>query len=78
MVLETQIFLAARNADAIVTTKDIDFLKLLDDLGTPPKIILLTCGNTSNARLREILEQYFEIAIELLEQGEELVEISGA
>jgi len=74
---DRDIFLAAKNAQAIVITKDSDFQRLLDELGAPPKIIWLTCGNTSNARLREILELYFEIAIELLEQGEELVEISG-
>jgi predicted nuclease of predicted toxin-antitoxin system len=74
---DREIFLAAKNANVIVMTKDSDFLRLLDDLGTPPKVIWLTCGNTSNARLREILEQHLEKALELLQEGEQLVEISA-
>ncbi|HEX9918882.1 MAG TPA: DUF5615 family PIN-like protein, partial [Pyrinomonadaceae bacterium] len=33
------IFFAAREASAILITKDSDFLRLLDELGSPPKII---------------------------------------
>ncbi len=36
-------------------TKDSDFVLLLDRLGAPPQVIWITCGNTSNARLKEIL-----------------------
>jgi predicted nuclease of predicted toxin-antitoxin system len=36
-------------------TKDSDFVDLVERLGPPPQIIWLTCGNTSNLRLREIL-----------------------
>jgi predicted nuclease of predicted toxin-antitoxin system len=35
-------------------TKDGDFVDLLDQHGAPPQVILVTCGNTSNARLRQI------------------------
>lgn len=59
-------------------TKDSDFLILLDRHGPPPQIIWLTCGNTSNARLREILKASFEKAVQWLEAGERLVEISDA
>jgi predicted nuclease of predicted toxin-antitoxin system len=31
------IFLAARSASAILITKDSDFIRLLDELGSPPK-----------------------------------------
>jgi predicted nuclease of predicted toxin-antitoxin system len=75
---DREIFLAAKNAGAIVMTKGSDFLRLLDELGIPPKVIWLTCGNTSNARLKEILEQHLAKALELLQEGEELVEISAA
>jgi predicted nuclease of predicted toxin-antitoxin system len=71
------IFFFARSADATVMTKDSDFLELQKRLGTPPKIIWVTCGNTSNARLKEILSESLEKAIELLEGGEVLVEITG-
>ena len=47
---DPDIFYKAREADAIVITKDRDFVELLGRLGPPPKIIWITCGNTSNAR----------------------------
>ena len=52
---DREIFLEARKQSAIVLTKDSDFILLQNELGTPPKIIWITCGNTSNARLKEIL-----------------------
>jgi predicted nuclease of predicted toxin-antitoxin system len=70
------IFFAARNASAILLTKDSDFLRLLDELGSPPKVIWLTCGNTSNARLKQILSSTLPQALSLL-QSEQLVEINS-
>ncbi|HZG52869.1 MAG TPA: DUF5615 family PIN-like protein [Pyrinomonadaceae bacterium] len=70
------IFFAARRASAILMTKDSDFLRLLDELGSPPKIIWLTCGNTSNVRLRQILTKTLPRALSLL-QSEQLVEINS-
>jgi len=69
------IFLAAKSESVVVLTKDSDFVMLLEDLGPPPQIIWLTCGNTSNARLRQILTDALPQAIMLLESGEPLVEI---
>lgn len=46
--------------------------------GTPPQVIWITCGNTSNARLKEILMTTLPKALELLQSGEELVEINAA
>jgi len=73
---DREIFEAARNASAIVMTKDHDFVQLLDQYGPPPRVLWITCGNTSNARMREILALSLETALELLEDGERLVEIS--
>lgn len=64
--------------DAVVMTKDSDFLELLRRLGPPPKIILMACGNTSNARLKEILELHFETGLKLLQDGEIVVEIRSS
>ena len=69
------IFLAAKSESVVVMTKDSDFVMLLEDLGPPPQIIWLTCGNTSNARLKQILTNALPRAIMLLESGEPLVEI---
>ncbi|MCF0054033.1 DUF5615 family PIN-like protein [Dyadobacter sp. LJ53] len=48
-----EIFTLARERNAIVITKDDDFVSLLNIHGCPPKVIWLTCGNTSKERLRE-------------------------
>jgi predicted nuclease of predicted toxin-antitoxin system len=69
------IFLAARSASVVVMTKDSDFVRLLEELGPPPQVIWLTCGNTSNARLKQILSGALPQALSLLESGEPLVEI---
>ena len=74
---DPEIFEAAKAQQAIVMTKDSDFVDLVDRLGSPPQIIWLTCGNTSNARLREILSETLPRALALLAAGEALVEISG-
>jgi len=72
-----EIFEAARQEKAVVMTKDSDFVLLLEKLGPPPQIIWVTCGNTSNARLREVLTSTLPKAVELLNFGEKLVEISA-
>lgn len=74
---DKEIFEAARRENAIVMTKDSDFVVLLDKLGAPPQVIWVTCGNTSNARLKEILTNTLTKALELLKSGEDLVEINA-
>ena len=59
-------------------TKDRDFVGLVEELGIPPQVIWLTCGNTCNARLKEILKHTFDKTIELIEAGEPVVEINAA
>ena len=75
---DREIYEAARAAGAVVMTKDADFLSLLERFGPPPQVIWITCGNTSNARLRGILREALPAALKLLEQGEPLVEIGDA
>jgi len=71
------IFAAARDADAIVLTKDSDFVRLLEQRGPPPRVIWLTCGNTSNSRLKEVLSERLLQALSQLEAGESMVELTG-
>ena len=73
---DADIFHAAKSAGAVVTTKDADFTLLLDRFGAPPQILWITCGNTSNVRLKEILADALPDALVLLAVGEPLVEIS--
>jgi predicted nuclease of predicted toxin-antitoxin system len=72
---DREIFLAAKREDAIVMTKDKDFVRLLADLGPPSKVIWVTCGNTSNTFLRQILLNALPRSLELLQAGDDLVEI---
>ena len=72
---DREIFLAAKREGAIVITKDSDFPKLLASLGPPPQVIWIRSGNTSNAHLQKVLLRTLPKAIELLQSGEELIEI---
>lgn len=70
-----QIFEEGRKTGAIIMTKDSDFLNLVYEKGIPPQIIWITCGNTSNSILQQILQSTLAEALRLLSQGEEIVEI---
>jgi predicted nuclease of predicted toxin-antitoxin system len=75
---DSEIWTRAREVSAIVVTKDRDFVDLVIRRGPPPRIVWLTCGNTSNANVRAILMQAWPRALSLLESGEPFVEIGGA
>ena len=71
------IFQAAKLRKAIIVSKDVDFVKLLERFGPPPQIIWITAGNTSNARMYQILEKHLPTIIRMLNDGEPLIEIEG-
>jgi predicted nuclease of predicted toxin-antitoxin system len=73
---DREIFEAARDANAVVLTKDADFTLWLDRLGPPPQVLWLRCGNTSNAYLKTLLRRTLPAAFEMLVSGEPLVEIA--
>ncbi len=72
---DLEIFEFAKQKNAIIITKDDDFLILIEKFGSPPKIIWLTCGNTSKERLKNILHSYLFQALQLLNSSD-IVEIS--
>jgi predicted nuclease of predicted toxin-antitoxin system len=73
---DKQIYEFAKENGYVIVSKDADFLGLMDTFGSPPNLIWITCGNTSNAALREILSQTLVSVIDLLSSGEVIVEIS--
>ena len=73
---DIDIYRRAASEGAIIMSKDSDYAELSSVFGPPPQIMLLTCGNTSNAELREILSHTLEDALRLIDHGEPLVEIS--
>lgn len=70
-----EIFCRARAAAAGVMTKDRDFIRLLDEQGSPPQVVWLRLGNSSNAALQQVLSTTLLQALELLRSGEPWVEI---
>ncbi|MEM9830351.1 MAG: DUF5615 family PIN-like protein [Bacteroidota bacterium] len=72
---DTEIFEYARTAGAIVMTKDDDFVRLHYQQGSPPKIIWLTCGNTSNDHIKKILRNKLPQVLEMLNTSD-LVELT--
>ncbi len=72
---DEHIFEEARKANAVIMTKDEDFSILVGRYGNPPQILWITCGNTSNAHLCDILRRALPSAFEMLNHGEPLVEI---
>ena len=75
---DIEIFEAARVANAVIMTKDSDFVDLVCRLGSPPQILWLTCGNVTNRNLRQLLALTFPDALDRLWQGETIVEISNS
>ena len=73
---DVEIFMAARQAMAVVMTKDADFVELVERFGSPPQVLWVRCGTTSNARLQVVLGNCLPLALMLLEQGESIVEIN--
>ena len=69
------IFEAAKTANAILVSKDSDFVELVMRLGPPPKLIWLTCGNVSNAALQDIFMTRLREAVQVLGSGESVVEL---
>lgn len=73
---DTEIFARARAADAVILTKDFDFVALLDRLGPPPRLIWLTTANASTPFLKRLLMQRMPVVLDTLAAGESLVEIA--
>ncbi len=69
------IFQRARSADAVLISKDSDFVELVSRHGPPPRLLWVTCGNVTNARLREVFTSVFRDACALLNEGQAIVEI---
>ncbi len=72
---DTEIFLKARTEEAIVITKDSDFITLVEYFGAPPQVIWLRCGNTSNESLKRIFAAKLPEVLSLIESGEPIVEL---
>jgi predicted nuclease of predicted toxin-antitoxin system len=73
---DPEIFTKARQVEAVVITKDSDFVQILERRGPPPQVVWVTCGNRSNPALKDLIVRSWPHVKELLIAGEALVEIS--
>lgn len=71
---DSEISESAYAAQAVLMTKDRDFVDQQRP-GRRPQVLWVTCGNTSNTRLKEVPGQTLPQALKLLDSGEPVVEI---
>lgn len=62
-------------AGTVILTKDDDFRTLHGTRFPAPAVILLTCGNTSNQRLRDILTPVIPRVLAALDAGVSFFEV---
>ncbi|MFZ2961380.1 MAG: DUF5615 family PIN-like protein [Candidatus Ozemobacteraceae bacterium] len=74
---DKEIFDSAKLQDIVVISKDSDFLDLITRLGSPPRLLWVTCGNVTNRKLREHFWSSFPKALQMLKDGESIVEIGA-
>jgi predicted nuclease of predicted toxin-antitoxin system len=72
---DEEIFARARIANAVVITKDYDFVNLVTARGAPPQVIILSIGNCTNKVLIEILRKNFGEALKFIHDGQAIVEL---
>jgi predicted nuclease of predicted toxin-antitoxin system len=72
---DLEIFRALSKPNTLLISKDSDFKKISRDFGAPPVILLLSIGNSSNKRVTQILKSHWPDIVELMANGERLIEI---
>lgn len=72
---DRSIFEYGRAHDAVVMTKDFDFVHLLQRFGPPPRVVLLALGNLRRAELVELVLARWPTIHGHLERGEALIEV---
>lgn len=70
-----EIFAALRDPGQVIVSKDEDFADLVTRLDPPPQILWVRVGNVTNRALQTYFEVAMPRAIDLLRNGEPLVEL---
>ena len=65
----------ARERNAILVSKDRDFVALSQRLGFPPMVVYLKSGNTSTQALRTLFAEHIESILLFYAEGSGLIEI---
>ena len=73
---DRELFDAARRLKVtVIATKDTDFIELVNQLGPPPQVLRLACGNLAPLPMRAMLDREFPLAMQKLKAGSPWVEI---
>jgi len=72
---DEEIFFKAKDEKVVFFTKNSDFVSLLEKYGSPPQVVWLSIGNTSNVELKCIFRNVFQDLLTLIEEGNSLIEI---
>jgi predicted nuclease of predicted toxin-antitoxin system len=72
---DAEIFAAAKKIEAVLVSKDSDFVDLVQRQGAPPQLVWLTCGNLTNARLKVLFARAWPETAAVLATGESIVEL---
>jgi predicted nuclease of predicted toxin-antitoxin system len=72
---DLEIFQQARQPGIVLISKDGDFVDLVSRFGPPPQLLWVTCGNVTNRRLQAVFGSAGHAAINLLAEGQAIVEI---
>jgi len=67
---DTDIWTLAKDTNAVIVTKDLDFIALSTIYGSPPQVVLVRYGNCTNHTLRHYLSRAWEEILFRLEQVE--------
>lgn len=73
---DIEIFQKARENNAVILTKDRDFVDLVNAHGPPLMVLSISCGKTTNAKLKSILLAQWVRVRELLQQGHPIIELT--
>lgn len=74
---DLHIFERARTEAVVLISKDVDFLNLIARYGPPPQLVWVTCGNTSNAAMKQFLAPMMPELLHLLANGESIIEVGN-
>jgi predicted nuclease of predicted toxin-antitoxin system len=66
---------AAMQPGIVLISKDSDFVDMVSRFGPPPQLLWVTCGNVTNRRLQTVFGSAGRAAINLLAEGQAIVEI---
>ena len=75
--MDMEIFQAAQQPGIVIISKDSDFVDLVSRYGSPPQLIYVTCGNVTNRELQAVFSKTFPSILELLVDGQRIVEIGN-